>query len=77
MAPKTVVKDKNLRKTPYHPSETVKAAPGTFLPTNEIKINPNNWMAKLQGTQDPTSTIGRLQAFFLGCPLYGALTLNP
>ena len=47
MAPKTVVKDKNLRKTPYHPSETVKAAPGTFLPANEIKINPNNWMAKL------------------------------
>ena len=76
MAPK-VIKDKNLRKTPYNPLETVKAAPGTFLPTNEIKINPNNWMAKLQGTQDPTSIIGRLQSFFLGCPLYGALTLNP
>ena len=37
----------------------------------------HNWMAKLAGTHDPQSIIGRLNSFFLSCPLYGALTMNP
>ena len=82
MAPRQSNSPKNLLSGPYVPVEAVTKAetPRITLSADAIRINMNNWMAKLTlvpNVHEAQSLIGRLNTFFLSCPLYGALTLNP
>ena len=73
---------KNLLSATYAPVEAVKRGQKTniSLSADAIRINMNNWMAKLTlvpNVHEAQSLIGRINSFFLSSPLYGALTLNP
>ena len=76
-APRAPKQNKNLLINPYNPPEAVVLAAGIHLNPEDIKINPNNWIARIDSAQDSASIIGRLNHFFEFGPLSGALSLNP
>ena len=71
MAPKP--SPKNLLGANYNPVDNIKKASHISLSADAIRINMNNWMAKLSTNH----TAVYVNTFFLSSALYGALTLNP
>lgn len=81
MAPKpssSKSRDINLLTVEYNPStDAVKHAPGAPTNPKSLKLNRNNPLASLKGTQSADSLIGKIQTFLRDSPIGRTFSLNP